>query len=57
MDLITVDLGSQAKVRLGDPVELWGQYVYADEVALMSNTIAYELFCHVTRRVPRIAVE
>lgn len=57
MDLITIDLGNQVRVRLGDPVELWGEHVYADEVALMSNTIAYELFCHVTRRVPRIAVE
>ncbi|MBE9515509.1 MAG: alanine racemase, partial [Proteobacteria bacterium] len=57
MDLITVDLGEQATARPGDPVELWGKYVYVDEVALLSNTIAYELFCQVTRRVPRIAID
>lgn len=57
MDLITVDLGNQSDVKPGDDAELWGEHVHVDEVALLSNTIAYELLCHVTRRVPRINME
>jgi len=52
MDLIMIDLrGIQAAV--GDPVELWGDQVHADEVAQVSGTIAYELFCAVSGRVYR----
>lgn len=54
MDMITVDLGSQAKAKIGDPVVLWGEGLPVDEVAAGAGTIAYELLCQVTRRVPRI---
>ena len=33
-------------------VVLWGGELGADEVAANADTIAYELFCKVTRRVP-----
>ncbi|MDH5633737.1 MAG: alanine racemase [Gammaproteobacteria bacterium] len=56
MDLITVDLSSVADATVGDPVELWGGTVHVDEIALLSNTIAYELMCHVTSRVPRLPI-
>jgi len=56
MDMITVDLrGCDAKV--GDPVQLWGDELPADEVAQHAETIAYELFCNVAPRVPRIEIK
>ncbi|MBW8191048.1 alanine racemase [Neiella marina] len=50
MDMLTVDVGN-ADINVGDAVELWGQQLPADEVARASDTIAYELFCGITRRV------
>jgi alanine racemase len=56
MDMITLDLRSQANARAGDPVRLWGQGLPLEEVAESAGTISYELLCHVTERIPRIAV-
>lgn len=53
MDLITVDVTGREDVRVGDEVELWGDYVPVDEVAALCDTISYELFCQVTDRVGR----
>jgi len=56
MDMITVDLrGCDAKV--GDTVMLWGDKLPADEVAHHAQTIAYELFCNVAPRVPRVEIK
>lgn len=52
MDMITVDLTPVDSPRVGDPVELWGNTIPANEVAKASETIAYELFTSVTSRVP-----
>jgi alanine racemase len=52
MDMITVDLGPVPGASVGDPVELWGGTVSANEVAGASDTIAYELFTKVSARVP-----
>ena len=38
--------------RPGDPVELWGATISAHAVAEASDTIAYQLFTGVSRRVP-----
>jgi alanine racemase len=54
MDMITVDLRTQAGAKTGDPVVLWGRGLPADEIARHAGTISYELFCHVTERIPRI---
>jgi alanine racemase len=51
MDMLTVDLSGQPDAQTGDPVQLWGDLVSANEVARLSETIAYELFTGVTRRV------
>jgi alanine racemase len=51
MDMITLDLRDQPEARAGDPVILWGRGLPADEIARRAGTIAYELFCGVTRRV------
>lgn len=52
MDMITLDLTDMEEARLGDPVELWGETIPAEEVARSSDTIVYQLFTGVSRRVP-----
>jgi len=54
MDMITVDLRQIPEARVGTEVELWGAQVSVDEVAQAAATIAYELLCGVTARVPRV---
>lgn len=51
MDMLTLDLSEQPEAQLGDRVQLWGDLVSANEVAGLSETIAYELFTGITRRV------
>ena len=51
MDMLTVDLSDQPNAAIGDRVQLWGDLVNANEVARLSETISYELFTGVTRRV------
>lgn len=57
MDFITVDLTGAEETRVGDPVELWGPSLSANEVATHCGTIAYELLTRVSSRVPRHYVE
>ena len=52
MDMITIDLSEIYDAQIDDEVVLWGGELGADEVAASADTIAYELFCKVTRRVP-----
>lgn len=54
MDMLTVDLTGLDDARIGDPVELWGDIVSANEVAAASDTIGYHLLTGITRRVPRV---
>ncbi len=58
MDNITVDLGTEPAVKVGDPVTLIGadgrERVTAEEVARRTGTISYEVLCRISRRVPRI---
>jgi alanine racemase len=53
MDMICVDLRDHETTLPGDEVILWGEGLPAEEVASSASTIAYELFCAVTSRVPR----
>ncbi len=55
MDMLTLDLTGMDDARIGDRVELWGKTVSANDVAQASDTIAYQLFTGVSRRVPLIA--
>jgi alanine racemase len=54
MDMITVDVTDLPPVASGDPVELWGASLPVEEVARSAGTIAYELTCRVSSRVPRV---
>ena len=56
MDMITIDLSGIREAEINDEVLLWGAGLCPDEVAKHANTIAYELFCKVTKRVPFIYV-
>lgn len=54
MDMITLDLRARPDARIGDRVVLWGEGLPVEQVAENAGTIAYELLCHVTPRVPRV---
>ncbi len=53
MDLITIDITGCGEVNIGDEVILWGNALKADEVAAHANTISYQLFTSLSKRVPR----
>ena len=51
MDMITVDLTPIPDATIGDQVTLWGEGLPVERIATYANTIAYEIFCGLTRRV------
>ena len=61
MDLTTIDLGQVPMARIGDEVTLLDadplSPVSVYKLAEWSNTIPYEVFCRIGRRVKRVAVE
>jgi alanine racemase len=59
MDWIMLDVSRVADVAVGDEVVLMGSdqsgnCIRAEELAEWSQTISYELFCGISKRVPRI---
>jgi alanine racemase len=52
MDMIAVDITDLPPVGVGDPVELWGERLPVEEIAMAAGTSAYELVCAVSQRVP-----
>ncbi len=52
MDMITVDVSDCPDVRIGSPVELWGNHLPVSTVAEHAGTIAYELLTRMPGRVP-----
>ena len=46
MDMLCIDLRGINEVKLGDPVELWGEHIALDDVAQNADSIAYELLCN-----------
>jgi alanine racemase len=52
MDMLAVDVSALPDVRVGTPVALWGPGLPVEEVARHAGTIAYELLCSVSQRVP-----
>ena len=58
MDFIMVDVTDIPKVSLGDEVILIGsqgkEMITAEEIADRINTISYEVFCSIGKRIPRI---
>ena len=54
MDMLMIDVTDIRDVGVGNLVEFWGQHISIDEVAKLSETIAYDLMCGITTRVPRV---
>jgi alanine racemase len=52
MDMLAVDVSTLHGVRVGTPVVLWGEGLPVEEAAEHAGTIAYELLCRVSARVP-----
>jgi alanine racemase len=52
MDMLAVDVSSLNGVRVGTPVVLWGEGLPVEEAAQQAGTLAYELLCSVSPRVP-----
>lgn len=57
MDMMTLDLSECSGAQVGDTVQLWGPELAVETVADWAETIAYELLCGVSPRVPRIPVK
>jgi alanine racemase len=54
MDLVTVDVTDIPEANIGDEVVLLGDEITVEEHAARTSTIAYEVFCRISARVPRI---
>ena len=54
MDMCMIDLTDLPQVDVGDEVEIFGARSSVDELAALAGTIAYELTCAVSKRVPRV---
>ena len=52
MDMIAVDVSGHEAVNVGDEVLLWGPELPVEEIASHAGTLAYELLCGVSQRVP-----
>ena len=57
MDITTVDLRRHPHAAAGDTVVLWGDGLRVDQVARHAATIAHELLCKVSDRVPRLSTQ
>ncbi|MEZ8109570.1 alanine racemase [Vibrio splendidus] len=53
MDMMTIDIGD-SDINVGDVVELWGENIGVEEIALSANTIPYCLLCSISSRVERV---
>jgi alanine racemase len=54
MDLLTMDVTDIPEVRFGDEVVLLGNDISVEELATRAGTISYEVFCRISKRVPRV---
>jgi alanine racemase len=54
MDLVTIDVTDIPDAKMGDEAVLLGDGITAEELAARTGTISYEVFCRVSKRVPRI---
>jgi len=54
MDLVTIDVTDIPEANIGDEVVLLGDEITVEEHAARTSTIAYEVFCRISARVPRI---
>lgn len=51
MDMLTIDLTDHPDISIAAPVELWGQHIPVEKIALSAGTSPYELICQLAPRV------
>ena len=53
-----IDLNNESNIKAGEDVVLIGQEgdkkISIDEIAAKTGTIAYEVTCNISRRIPRV---
>jgi alanine racemase len=54
MDMAMVDVTDVPAAALGDPVTLIGDGVTVEELAAWSDTVSWEVYCGISKRVPRV---
>lgn len=54
MDLLTVDVTDIPDAQFGDEAILLGGEIPVEELAKRTGTIPYEVFCRISKRVPRV---
>lgn len=61
MDMTMVDITETPDIQVGDEAVLMGRQgenvILADDLAEKTGTISYEVFCRVSKRVPRIYIK
>lgn len=56
MDQCVIDISGIDGVRVGDEVTVFGGDITVEELARLNRTIPYEIFCGISRRIPRIYI-
>ena len=58
MDQMLINIGNNHNIETGDKVILFGgdSSITCDSVADICNTISYEIYCNINKRVPRVFV-
>jgi alanine racemase len=51
MDMLVVDVTEIPHAQVASPVELWGELLPIDNVAIAAHTVGYELMCGLASRV------
>ena len=58
MDMCMVDISAVQDAMVGDGVTIIGgdgqEFIHADEISALTDTISYETLCGISKRVPRI---
>ena len=57
MDMSMIDLTGKQNVDVGDSIEIFGEHNPVEAMSEAAGTIAYELTCAVSKRVPRVYIE
>lgn len=57
MDMCMIDLTDKPNVKVGSEVEIFGKNNSIDNMAMVAETIPYEITCAVSKRVPRVFIE
>lgn len=54
MDQCVIDISDIDDVKVGDEVTVFGGIITVEELARLNRTIPYEIFCGLSKRIPRV---